>query len=155
MSVAGGCALASGRYEETGLAVLPSCRDAAAAGTESAAPHTASHRDAPRRRGTLSAMRRLAGMPGAGKTTLAYPLAAELGYSLVAKDMLKEKLHDVLCPAGQEPDPVWSRQLGAASMELLWTLAASAGDTTRPADVPAVASEIRRLHARAFLTSCR
>ncbi len=78
-----------------------------------------------------SAMKRLvyvSGMPGAGKTTLAYPLAAELGYSLVTKDMLKEKLHDVLHTAGEEPDLAWSRQLGAASMELLWTLAASAGD---------------------------
>jgi hypothetical protein len=70
----------------------------------------------------------VSGMPGAGTTTLAYPLAAELGYSLVTKDMLKEKLHDVLCAAGEEPDLAWSRQLGAASMELLWTLAGSAGD---------------------------
>jgi predicted kinase len=70
----------------------------------------------------------VSGMPGAGKTSLAYPLAAELGYSLVTKDMLKETLHDVLRTAGEEPDLAWSRQLGAASMELLWTLAASAGD---------------------------
>jgi predicted kinase len=70
----------------------------------------------------------VSGMPGAGKTTVAYPLAAELGYSLVTKDMLKEKLHDMLRTAGEEPDLAWSRQLGAASMELLWTLAASAGD---------------------------
>jgi predicted kinase len=69
----------------------------------------------------------VSGMPGAGKTTLAYPLAAELGYSLVTKDMLKEKLHDVLY-AGEELDLAWSRRLGAASMELLWTLAASAGN---------------------------
>jgi predicted kinase len=70
----------------------------------------------------------VSGMPGAGKSTLAYPLAAELGYSLVTKDMLKEKLHDVLYAADQEPDLAWSRQLGAASMELLWMLAATAGE---------------------------
>ena len=32
---------------------------------------------------------------GAGKTSLAFPLAAELGYSLVTKDLVKETLHDV------------------------------------------------------------
>src|SRR6516162_7077948 len=76
-------------------------------------------------------MRRLvyvSGMPGAGKSTLAYPLAAELGYSLVTKDMLKERLHDVLYTGTEEPDLAWSRRLGAASMELLWTLADSAAD---------------------------
>jgi hypothetical protein len=36
-------------------------------------------------------------MLGAGKTSLAFPLAAELGYSLVTKDLVKETLHD--CPA--------------------------------------------------------
>jgi len=43
-------------------------------------------------------MRRLvyvSGKLGAGKTSLAFPLAAELGYSLVTKDLVKETLHDV------------------------------------------------------------
>jgi predicted kinase len=35
-------------------------------------------------------------MPGAGKTSLAFPLAAELGYSLVTKDLIKETLYDAL-----------------------------------------------------------
>jgi predicted kinase len=71
----------------------------------------------------------VSGAPGAGKTSLAVPLAAELGYSLVTKDMIKETLHDVLYTADYgEPDLAWSRRLGAAAMELLWTLAGSAGD---------------------------
>ena len=44
-------------------------------------------------------MRRLvyvSGKLGAGKTSLAFPLAAELGYSLVTKDLVKETLHDAL-----------------------------------------------------------
>jgi predicted kinase len=64
------------------------------------------------------------GPPGAGKTTIAVPLAAELGFTLLAKDRIKESLHDGL---GQpEPDLAWSKRLGAASMELLWALAADA-----------------------------
>ena len=71
----------------------------------------------------------VSGRPGAGKTSLAFPLAAELGYSLVTKDMVKETLHDCLyVPGDGENDLAWSRRLGAASFALLWTLAASAGD---------------------------
>jgi predicted kinase len=65
----------------------------------------------------------VSGPPGAGKTTLARPLAAELGFTLLAKDRIKETLHDSL---GGEPGLDWSRRLGAASMELLWALAADA-----------------------------
>ena len=71
----------------------------------------------------------ISGRPGAGKSSLAFPLAAELGYSLVTKDMVKETLHDALyVPGDGENDLAWSRRLGAASFALLWTLAASAGD---------------------------
>jgi predicted kinase len=77
-------------------------------------------------------MRRLvyvSGGLGAGKTSLAFPLAAELGYSLVTKDLIKETLHDALHVPGEgEIDQAWSRRLGAASMELMWALAARAGD---------------------------
>jgi predicted kinase len=66
----------------------------------------------------------VSGAPGAGKTSLAVPLAVELGFALVCKDRLKETLHDALgTPA---PDLAWSRKLGAAAMELLWALAADA-----------------------------
>ena len=66
----------------------------------------------------------VSGAPGAGKTTLAGPLAAELGYALLTKDTIKETLHDAL--GAPEADLAWSRRLGGAAMELLWTLAARA-----------------------------
>lgn len=114
-------------------------------------------------------MRRLvyvSGKLGAGKTSLAFPLAAELGYSLVTKDLVKETLYDALHVPGEgEIDRAWSRRLGGASMELLFALAARAGDmerydrpvgigslitvdTTAPVDVAAVAAKVRRLHGR-------
>jgi predicted kinase len=66
----------------------------------------------------------VSGAPGAGKTSVAVPLAGELGYALLAKDTIKETLHDAL--GAPEPTPAWSRRLSDASMELLWTLAAGA-----------------------------
>jgi predicted kinase len=77
----------------------------------------------------VSGVRRLvyvSGSPGAGKSSLAAPLAAELGYALLAKDLIKETLHDAL--GAPEPDLAWSRRLGGAAMELLWTLAARSAD---------------------------
>ena len=66
----------------------------------------------------------VSGAPGAGKSTLAGPLAERLGLPLIGKDHIKETLHDHL-PEG--PDRmVWSKHLGAASMELIWTLASHA-----------------------------
>jgi predicted kinase len=65
----------------------------------------------------------VSGPPGAGKTTVAEALAAELGFALFAKDRIKEILHDTL---GGEADLAWSRRLGAAAVEMLWALAACA-----------------------------
>ena len=76
----------------------------------------------------MTLVRRLvyvSGAPGAGKTSLAGPLAAELGYALITKDTIKETLHDAL-GGPPEVDLAWSRRLGGAAMELLWTLAARA-----------------------------
>jgi hypothetical protein len=53
----------------------------------------------------------VSGAPGAGKTSLAVPLAAELGFALVRKDRIKETLHDGL--GAPPPDLAWSRKLGA------------------------------------------
>jgi len=67
----------------------------------------------------------VSGPPAAGKSALAGPLAAELGFTLIAKDRIKETLHDAL---GLVADTglAWSKRLGAASMELLWALALDA-----------------------------
>src|SRR5215469_13672365 len=67
----------------------------------------------------------VSGPPAAGKSTLAGPLAAELGFMLIAKDRIKETLHDALGRA-TGPDVAWSQRLGAAAMELLWALALDA-----------------------------
>jgi len=69
----------------------------------------------------------ISGKPGAGKSTLAVPLAAQLGYSLVTKDLLKESLHDALYIQGESELP-WTRLLNIATWGLLWTIAAHAGD---------------------------
>jgi predicted kinase len=64
----------------------------------------------------------VSGAPGSGKTSLAVPLAAALGYALLAKDRIKETLHDAF--GAPEADRAWSRRLGGAAMGLLWALAA-------------------------------
>jgi len=66
----------------------------------------------------------VSGAPGSGKTSLAVPLAAELGYALLTKDRIEETLHDAF--GASEPDRAWSRWLGGAAMELLWALAVDA-----------------------------
>ena len=68
----------------------------------------------------------VAGAAGAGKTSLAVPLAAELGYSLVTKDMIKETLHDSL----------WV-PVGIGDLITI--------DTSRRVDVAAVAAQVRGL----------
>jgi predicted kinase len=60
------------------------------------------------------------GAPGAGKTTLAHALSAELQLPLLAKDDIKEALFDSLGAGGPER----SNELGAASFEVLFRLAA-------------------------------
>ncbi len=58
------------------------------------------------------------GLPGSGKSTLAKPLAAELGLPLIAKDTIKEFLFDQLGAR----DRAWSRTLGKASNDFLYSL---------------------------------
>ena len=64
----------------------------------------------------------VSGAPGAGKSTLAVPLAAGLGLPLLSKDVIKETLFDGLGHVDAD-GLASSRRLGAAAMELLWRLA--------------------------------
>ncbi len=57
------------------------------------------------------------GWPGSGKTTLARALGVELGWPVLAKDVIKEAVADGLPTAGSE-------QAGQAAFEVLWALAA-------------------------------
>jgi hypothetical protein len=64
------------------------------------------------------------GPPGAGKSTLAGPLAARLGLPLIAKDDIKEALGDVLGDPPGEWEADWSTRLSAASFTVLFAVAA-------------------------------
>ena len=84
------------------------------------------------------------GLPGAGKTTLAAALAAELAVPLVSKDALKEMLADAY-PAV----PVSS--FGPIAMETAWRLAAEMPGTVileswwfRPRDLTFVKAGLER-----------
>ncbi|HTZ93627.1 MAG TPA: AAA family ATPase [Streptosporangiaceae bacterium] len=106
----------------------------------------------------------VSGPPAAGKSAIAGPLAAELGFALIAKDRIKETLHDALGhPA--EADIEWSGRLGAAAMELLWALAADApavvldanfwpDDPRPPARLRALSAEPVEVHCQCPVSDC-
>ena len=58
------------------------------------------------------------GIPGTGKTTIAKPLADQLGFPLISKDTIKEFLFDTIGVGDRE----WSQMLGKASSEFLYSL---------------------------------
>lgn len=64
----------------------------------------------------------VSGSPGAGKSTLAGPLASKLGFPLLSKDIIKETLFDQLGHVDDDKTAS-SQKLGATAMELLWRLA--------------------------------
>lgn len=111
------------------------------------------------RMGRVSRIAYVSGRLGAGKSSLAAPLAAELGYSLVTKDLIKETLHDALfVPGDGEIDEAWSLRLGGASFQLLFALAARAGDMVIEANFHSQAADeldkLRRLGARLVEVNC-
>lgn len=63
----------------------------------------------------------VSGPPASGKTTIARPLAAALGFALLTKDDIKECLFISL--SAPTNDLTYSRQVGVAAMNLLWALA--------------------------------
>jgi predicted kinase len=65
----------------------------------------------------------VSGPPASGKSTLATALAAELDLPLLAKDVVKDALVDVL----GAPDVPRSRALGTAAVHVLLAVAATAG----------------------------
>ncbi len=99
----------------------------------------------------------VSGPPGAGKTTLAVPLAERLGFPLLRKDQIKETLFDAL--PGPSGDMAYSRRIGSAAMELLWTLAAECPQVVlevnfRPRS-ELERDRIRSLNARLVEVYCR
>ena len=60
------------------------------------------------------------GVPGAGKTTLATPLADALGLPLIRKDAIKEALFDAV------DGRIARTAIGVLASETLWSLAAAA-----------------------------
>jgi predicted kinase len=63
----------------------------------------------------------VSGPPGSGKTTLAGPLATELGLPLIAKDTVKDALVSTL----SAPDLEESRRLGGAAVAVILAVAAA------------------------------
>ncbi len=122
-------------------------------------PACGPQRPAPRpERGSGRHVVLVSGSPGSGKTSLAVPLAAELGFTLLGKDRIKEVLHDALAAGEPEPGLAWSRRLGSAAMELLWALAAGAPAVVLDAnfwpDDPRPQARIRELAASPIEVHC-
>jgi predicted kinase len=92
------------------------------------------------------------GPPASGKTTLARPLAAQLGLPLLAKDTVKEALFDSLGTG----DRAWSRRLGGASYAVLLALAADLPAAVLDANFyPAHAAAVRAACPRPIEVFCR
>ena len=78
----------------------------------------------------------VSGPPGAGKTTVARPLAQALGFSLLSKDDIKEALFTALYDPEREAadDLDFSRRLSVAAMQTLLALAPHCPDVVLEAN---------------------
>jgi predicted kinase len=98
----------------------------------------------------------VSGAPGAGKTTVAVPLAAALGLPLLSKDQIKETIFDAL--DFTDGDLAASRRASAAAMQLLWTLAETFPSVVLEANFRPHSdyerSRIKSLHARLIEVNC-
>jgi predicted kinase len=98
------------------------------------------------------------GAPGTGKTTLAARLSRELGLALLTKDSIKEAMMEAL----PMPDREASKQLGAATFRVLFTVSRSLLDAgvgivlEGPFSHPQADAELRALGrgARPVLIHC-
>lgn len=94
----------------------------------------------------------VAGPPGAGKSTVARPLAAHLGLTLLDKDAIKQALIDALGPPA---DVQASRELGrAAVMALLTVAATSPGAVLDTTFYPYTIEPLRALPGRLVEIRC-
>jgi predicted kinase len=100
----------------------------------------------------------VSGAPGAGKSTLAAPLARALSFPLLSKDVIKETLFDHLGHVDTDV-AASSRRLGTASMELLWRLAESCPQVVLEANFRGHSAyerdQLRRLSERPVEVYCR
>jgi predicted kinase len=94
----------------------------------------------------------ITGAPAAGKTTLAVPVARSLGLPLLAKDAVKESLHEEL--GSESPDRAWSRKLSDASyrvlLALLPTVPSAVLDLNLPPELAAEFAALDRLVVQVF-----
>jgi len=84
----------------------------------------------------------ISGPPASGKSTLARPLAAALGFALLTKDDVKESLFSSLgAPPG---DVEFSRRLSDAAIDMLWGLAPHCPQVVLEANFPTQNPDQRR-----------